>query len=115
MGRTDSRPRLLVVLLVLVLVAGSLLARLAWWQVVQRDNLAAAARAQTAIRLEEPSHRGSIYDRTGTVLLATTVDHYRVALAGDQLPGDRMTAVADELVAILGLGDADAQALRDKI
>jgi cell division protein FtsI/penicillin-binding protein 2 len=115
MGRTDSRPRLLVLLVGLVLVAGSLLARLTWWQVVQRDNLAAAARDQTALRIEEPSRRGSIYDRSGTVLLATTVDHYRVALAGDQLPLERATAVGDALVSILGLDETDAAALRKRI
>jgi cell division protein FtsI/penicillin-binding protein 2 len=115
MGRTDSRRRLLVLLAVLVVVAGSLFARLAWWQVAQRDVLAAAAKSQTVLQVEEPSRRGSIYDRTGTVLLATTVDHYRVALAADQLPVPRGPAVGDELASILGLGDSDAAALRDKI
>jgi cell division protein FtsI/penicillin-binding protein 2 len=115
LGRTDSRPRLLVLLVVLVIVAGSLFARLAWWQVAQHDSLAAAARSQTEIRVEQASRRGSIYDRTGTVLLATTVDHYRIALAADQLPVDRERVEGDELAAVLGLNEADSAAVRDKI
>jgi cell division protein FtsI (penicillin-binding protein 3) len=113
LGRTDSRPRLLVLLVVLVLVAGSLFARLAWWQVVRRDALAAEAKAETALRIEEPARRGSIYDRTGTVMLATTVDHYRLAAAADQLPEARQGPVGDALVAILGLDADGAKALRE--
>src|SRR5213596_2694005 len=41
LGRTDSRRRMLVVLAVFAIIAASLLSRLAWWQVVQRDQLAA--------------------------------------------------------------------------
>ncbi len=115
LGRTDSRPRLLVLLVVLVVVAGSLFARLAWWQVVQRDALAAQADAETSIRLEAPSHRGAIYDRTGTVLLATTVDHYRVSLAADQLPAERRGPTGDVLTALLGLDPTASAALRAKI
>ncbi|HEU4673117.1 MAG TPA: penicillin-binding protein 2 [Candidatus Limnocylindrales bacterium] len=115
MGRTDSRRRLLILLVGLVVVAGSLLARLSWWQVVQHDSLAAAARAQTSITVEQSSRRGSIYDRTGTILLATTVDHYRVALAGDQLPVEAQSKEATNLAAILGLDEPAAATLRDRI
>jgi cell division protein FtsI/penicillin-binding protein 2 len=115
MGRTDSRRRLLLLLVALVVGAGSLLARLAWWQVVQHDNLAAAARAQTSVRVEQPSRRGSIYDRTGTVLLATTVDHYRLSLAGDQLPVASQAETVDTLTSILGLDAPASATLRERI
>ena len=39
-------------------------ARLAFWQVVQRDQLAQLAAQQTTVQVSEPSHRGTIYDRT---------------------------------------------------
>ena len=50
-----------------VFVVGSLAltARLAYWQVVDRERLAAEALAQTTIRLETPSQRGDVYDRSG--------------------------------------------------
>jgi cell division protein FtsI/penicillin-binding protein 2 len=115
LGRTDSRPRLLVLLVVLVVVAGALFARLSWWQVVRRDALAAEAKSETALRIEEPARRGSIYDRSGTILLATTVDHYRLAAAADQLPPERRGPVGDGLVSILGLDPAAAADLRAKL
>ena len=40
LGRTDSPRRLLAVLAVFVLVSVSLVGRLAWWQVIQHDQLA---------------------------------------------------------------------------
>ena len=79
LGRTDSRARALLVLIAFVLVAGSLGVRLAYWQVGRRDELAAQAVQQSSMRYEIPSMRGSIYDRTGTVVLATSVDRDRLA------------------------------------
>ena len=79
LGRTDSRFRALLVLVAFVLVAGSLGVRLAYWQVVRRDELAAMARQQSSLRYEIPTNRGSIYDRTGTVVLATSVSRDRLA------------------------------------
>jgi len=109
LGRTDSRRRLLVLLVGLTVVAGSLLVRLAQWQVVEGASLADLARAQTTLRAEVPAQRGSIYDRSGTVLLATTVDRYRLAAAPDQLTAARRREVGEELVRILDL-DTDAAA-----
>ncbi len=79
LGRTDSRARALLMLLAFVLVAGSLGVRLAYWQVTRRDELAAMAVRQSSTRYEIPSARGSIYDRTGTVVLATSVSRDRLA------------------------------------
>ena len=73
LGRTDSRTRALLLLIAFVVVAGSLGARLAYWQVVRGDELSAMAVKQSSMRYEIPSERGSIYDRTGTVVLATSV------------------------------------------
>jgi cell division protein FtsI/penicillin-binding protein 2 len=115
LGRTDSRRRLLLLLVGLTVVAGSLLVRLAQWQVVEGDVLAAKAREQTTLRAEVPSRRGSIYDRSGTVLLATTVDRYRLAAAPDQLTAARRREVGEELVRILDLDKEAAATLLERI
>jgi cell division protein FtsI/penicillin-binding protein 2 len=113
LGRTDSRRRLLVLLAALIVAAGSLLARLSWWQVVQHDGLAAAAAAQTSLRYDVPSRRGAIYDRSGTVLLATTVDRYLLAGAPQGLSQAQRDADVARLSALLGLAPADSQAMAD--
>ncbi len=115
LGRTDSRRRLLALLVGLIVLSGSLLVRLSWWQVVQRDDLAAVARAQTTLRTEVPSRRGDIYDRSGTVVLATTVDRYRLAAAPNLLTPVRRGEVADGLVRVLDLDPTAAQTLRDRM
>ena len=78
LGRTDSRRRLIALLLIFVVGSLALVARLAFWQVGQRDFLVDQAAAQTSIRIEEPTRRGEIYDRTGTVVLATSVARDRL-------------------------------------
>ena len=109
LGRTDSRPRALLLLLVFVLAAGSLTVRLGYWQVMRRDELSAMARQQTSLRYEDPSRRGSIYDRSGTVVLATTVSRDLLSATPKLLTPDRRAAVAARLVGLLGLeGDAAA-------
>ena len=98
LGRTDSRARALLVLLAFVVVAGSLGVRLAYWQVVRRDELSAMAVQQSSMRYEIPSTRGSIYDRTGTVVLATSVSRDRLAAYPKLLTPERRAAVAARLV-----------------
>ena len=72
LGRTDSRARAILLLVAFVVVAGALGVRLAYWQVVRRDELAAMAVKQSSTTLRRSRRqRGSIYDRTGTVVLAT--------------------------------------------
>ena len=74
LGRTDSRRRLLVLLTIFVIGSLALIARTAYWQVLNGDFLLARAAAQTTVRIEVAGRRGDIYDRTGTVLLATTIN-----------------------------------------
>jgi cell division protein FtsI (penicillin-binding protein 3) len=111
LGRTDSRRRMLAVLFGLVVISTGLVARLGFWQVVQRDRLATLAEQQTMVRVEQPGHRGTIYDRTGTVVLATTIDRSRVVAAPKQLAPEKRVAVAAQLVAVLGLRGAAATRL----
>ena len=109
LGRTDSRSRALLLLLAFVILAGSLGVRLAYWQVIRGDELAAQAVSQSSMRYEIPPERGSVYDRTGTVVLATSVSRDRLAANPKLLTPERRLEVAQRLVTLLGLeGDAAA-------
>ena len=112
LGRSDSRIRLLALLLIFVVGALALVARLAFWQIVEGDWLMAKAAAQTTVRLETPSRRGEIYDRSGTVALATTVERDRLAAAPKQMTPDVRATTADALVELLGLDEEAAATLR---
>ena len=115
LGRTDSRRRLLVLLLIFVVASLALVARLASWQVAQRDWLVGKAAAQTSVRVQEATKRGEIYDRTGTVILATSVARDRLVAAPKALDKATRRQTADELIRILGLDEAHAMALRDRM
>jgi cell division protein FtsI (penicillin-binding protein 3) len=114
LGRTDHRRRLFVVLAVVLLAAGAATARAAQWQVVERDRLVALAEQQTTVRVEERMQRGTIYDRTGTVVLASTVDRDRLVGSPSQLRPAERASVADALVTLLGLDGDEAARLRDR-
>src|SRR5258705_5315928 len=115
LGRTDSRRRLVFLLAVFIVGSTLLTARLAYWQVVDRERLAGQAVAQTTVTLDSPSKRGDIYDRTGTVVLATTVQRERLVAAPDQLTPERRRTTVQELARILALDEVAAAELRDKI
>ena len=109
LGRTDSRQRALAMLVAFVVIAASLGVRLAYWQVTRHQDLSAMAVSATISTFTEPAHRGSIYDRTGTVVLASTVSLDQLVGHPRQLSAIRQTEVADHLVTLLGLtGDAAA-------
>ena len=115
LGRTDSRRRLLFLLIVFAIGSTLLTARLAYWQVIDRERLAGQAAAQTTVTLDSPSKRGDIYDRTGTVVLATTVQRERLVAALDQLTPERRRSTVLELSRILALDETEAAALRDRM
>src|SRR4051794_8070521 len=111
MGRTDSRGRALILLIAFAVVGSALFARLAYWQVGQRDRLADQAFEQTTIREETPSRRGDIYDRSGVVVLATTIERERLIANPSEIPAAQRGPVADAIVAALGLTGDDASQL----
>jgi cell division protein FtsI (penicillin-binding protein 3) len=115
LGRTDSRRRLVSLLIVFGVSSTLLTARLAYWQVIDRERLATQAVSQTTVTLESPSKRGDIYDRTGTVVLATTLQRERLVAAPDQLTPDRRRTTVLELSRILALDEVAAAALRDRM
>src|SRR5712692_5732430 len=103
MGRTDSRLRHLAILVVFAVVGASLIGRLAWWQIVRGADLAADARRETTIKLTQPSRRGTVYDRSGTVVLATSVDRYRLVASPRPLSLATRQQTAQNLVTLLSL------------
>src|SRR6478752_6664542 len=98
MGRTDSRARALILLIVFAVAGSALFARLAYWQVAQRSDLADQAYQQTTIREETPSRRGDIYDRTGVVVLATTIERQRLISTPSEIDANTRRQVAASLV-----------------
>jgi len=78
LGRTDSKARLLILFMVLVAMAGGMTMRLAYWQVNQRQQLTALGAQTQLTHRSVPAKRGTIYDRTGTIVLAQTVTRYRI-------------------------------------
>ena len=113
-GRTVHRGRLLFVLFVVCAIALAAVLRTAQWQVLERGRLVALAEQQTTIRVEEPMQRGTIYDRTGTVVLASTVERDRLVGSPSQLGPAERASVAGSLIAVLGLTGADAATLQDR-
>jgi cell division protein FtsI/penicillin-binding protein 2 len=115
LGRTDSRRRMLLLLITFFVIGASLVARLAYWQVAQRDRLADEAFAQTTMKSVTPSRRGDIYDRSGVVVLATTIDRERLAAMPAQLTPQRRQQVAEQLVRILRVEGDDADLLTTRM
>ena len=115
LGRTDSRRRILVFLILFVVGSLALVARTAYWQIVRGADMTTLANRQTTLVIEVPSRRGEIYDRTGVILLATTVERDRLVGATEDLTADERRATEAGLVEILGLDEAGALALREKL
>src|SRR5512134_1366440 len=115
LGRTDSRRRMLVVLVLFVVTASSLVMRLAHWQVTRRDELASMAATQTSLRVEVPTRRGAIYDRTGTVILASTIERDVLAANPKLLEPSRRREVAATLIDVLHLSRPAAQRLVERM
>ena len=106
---------MLVLLVVFVIGSGALVVRAAYWQVVRGAEMTARADGQTRTRLEMPSRRGEIYDRTGTVLLATTVERDRLVAATDKLTSEQRRQNGDTLVDVLELDEVAAATLRERL
>ena len=115
LGRTDSRRRILVFLILFVVGSLALVARTAYWQIVRGADMTTLANRQTTLVIEVPSRRGEIYDRTGVILLATTVERDRLVAATGDLTAEERRATEAALVEILGLGEAGALAIREKL
>jgi cell division protein FtsI (penicillin-binding protein 3) len=115
LGRTDSRGRLVFLMLAFVVVAGALIARLGWWQVARRTDLAEAAHRQIYLREEVPARRGAIYDRSGTVVLAETVTRARLIADANGLESFEREALTAILADALKLDEAATESIRTRL
>jgi cell division protein FtsI/penicillin-binding protein 2 len=115
LGRTDSRGRLVFLLLVFLIFSGAIIARLGWWQIVQQASLAASAHRQIYLRTEVPAVRGTIYDRSGTVVLASTVIRNRLTTDPTLLSAHQGDLLVALLGSQLGLDDPGIANLRTQL
>ena len=106
LARTDSRARALFLLIITAMLATLVGGRLVFWQVVDRDRVAAIALNQLAQNEEIPAERGEIRDING-VLLATSVEVQSVyAIPPTVKKGDPESA-ATLLASVLGMDVAE--------
>jgi cell division protein FtsI/penicillin-binding protein 2 len=115
LGRTDSRVRLFSLLLVVVVVSTGMAARLAYWQIGQRQNLTQLASQANVYTETIPAQRGAIYDRTGTIVLADTIYLYRIIGDPHDLTAKQQNDTIKALVDYLSLSDQDAATLRTRM
>jgi cell division protein FtsI/penicillin-binding protein 2 len=105
LARTDSRARAVFLLVITAMVATLVGGRLVFWQVIDRERVAAIALNQLAQNEEIPAERGEIRDVNG-VLLATSVEVQSVyAIPPTVQKGDPESA-ATRLASVLGM-DSD--------
>lgn len=114
-GRTDSGRRLLFVLIAFVVAAGALVVRLGYWQVTQRDELVEGARRQIYSRVEVPSRRGQIYDRSGTVVLAASVTRDRLVVSAKHMTSTERARMVTFLTDQLGLDEVATAAVQARL
>jgi cell division protein FtsI/penicillin-binding protein 2 len=115
LGRTDSARRLVVLLVVFAVAGGSLLLRLGYWQISQRDQLLDAAHRQLYVRMEIPAKRGDIYDRSGTVVLASSTVQDRLIVSAIHLDATTQATLTAFLAQQLALNPQDTAALQLKL
>jgi cell division protein FtsI (penicillin-binding protein 3) len=113
LGRSDSRGRLVTLLVAMAVFAGLLGVRLAYWQVGEAADLRRQAEAQLFRPSDSEIRRGDIYDRRGT-LLATTAYRDLLAAHPDLMPADRRADIADRLADLLDFDLDQRQQLIDR-
>ena len=104
--RTDAHGRVLVLAAGLI-VAGSLcFGRLAQWQLIERERLLEAAGNRISEATAAAPLRGTITDRTGSVVLASTVMREQLVAQPSALSVEEKRQVGSTLISLLHL-DAD--------
>ena len=110
--RTDHAGRGLVIGIALVLAGSLCLGRLAQWQLFDRDRLLDVAGSRLSLTQSAEPLRGTIMDRTGSVVLAATVMRYQLIAETSGLTDGERSEVASTLLEVLSLDDIDATRLR---
>src|SRR5207249_11522873 len=94
-----GRWRVLALVLAATLLAGLVWTKLAYWQVIQHAQIAAAAQAQYHELVELPAIRCDIYDRNLRQLVVNTTV-YSAFVSPDQVPDDQRARVALALASV---------------
>jgi cell division protein FtsI/penicillin-binding protein 2 len=89
-------------LVVALVLAGAVWAKLAYWQVAKRGQLATAAQQQYREVAELPAIRGAIFDRNLTQLVVNTTV-YSAFVSPDQITPGQRDMVAGGLSSVLGV------------
>ncbi len=110
--RTDHAGRGLVIGIALVLAGSLCLGRLAQWQLFDRDRLLDVAGSRLSLTQSAEPLRGTIMDRTGSVVLAATVMRYQLIAETSGLTDGERSEAASTLLEVLSLDDIDATRLR---
>jgi stage V sporulation protein D (sporulation-specific penicillin-binding protein) len=100
-----ARLRILALLMVAAVLAGTVWARLAYWQVLQHVQLSASAQAQYHELIPLPAQRGVIFDRNMTQLVVNTTV-YSAFVSPDQVAPASRDTVAAGLASVLGVDKA---------
>src|SRR5712664_3922289 len=100
-----ARLRILALLMVAALLAGTVWARLAYWQVLRHVQLSASAQAQYHELVQLPAVRGVVFDRNMTQLVVNTTV-YSAYVSPDQIAQANRDRVASGLSSVLGVDKA---------
>jgi cell division protein FtsI/penicillin-binding protein 2 len=109
LARTDSRARALFLLIITAMLATLVGGRLVFWQVVDRERVAAIALNQLAQDQEIPAERGEIRDVNGVLMATSVVVQSVYAIPPVVQKGDPERA-ATLLASVLAMDVADVRA-----
>jgi cell division protein FtsI (penicillin-binding protein 3) len=105
-----TRLRVLWLLAIVLLLAGSVWGRLVYWQIAEHGALSRMAARYHVADFTLPAVRGEIHDRNGSPL-AINVAVYDVTVSPSDIPASDRGHIADALAGILGLQRADVMAI----
>lgn len=105
-----TRLRVLWLLAIVLLLAGSVWGRLVYWQLVEHGRLSWMAAQYHVADFTLPAVRGEIHDRNGNPL-AINVEVYDVTVSPSDIAASDRGHVADGLSSVLGLQRDDVMAL----
>ena len=114
LGRTDSRLRMVAILLVFAVIATAASLRLGYWQVIAADELTAQVIEAVNSTKVEKTVRADIVDRDG-VLLAKTSSYDSVVAYPDIIEPEAHQGLVDTLGALLDLNSRERDEYRDKL
>jgi stage V sporulation protein D (sporulation-specific penicillin-binding protein) len=100
-----ARLRILTLVTIAAILAGTVWSRLAYWQVLRHVQLSAQAQSQYHELVQLPAIRGAIFDRNMTQLVVNTTV-YSAFVSPDQIAPGLRDRVAGGLSSVLGVDKA---------